>query len=339
MQQHKTFIGIDVSKLTFDASLLPVVDYERQPISTRQFKNNADGLARYGRWLAANGATPTADTLTVVENTGIYHRALWQYHADSGLPFHIGNGAHIKKSFGVARGKSDAVDSRRLCLYAHKDAEDLLRTPPPDPAIIALGDLEAARTLLVKHRMATRTLLKELKGCKDPMTQARLEGFHKAALDGADASIKEIEAEIKALVASSEAMSRNYGLLTSIPGVGHVSAVYLIICTANFARQPTGKQLACYAGVAPFEHTSGTSIRGRARVHHMANKKLKKLLHLCALSSIQHNPEMKAYYERKVAEGKHKMSILNAVRNKIALRCAAVIKKQEPYVVQYQYAA
>lgn len=71
----------------------------------------------------------------------------------------------------------------------------------------------------------------------------------------------------------------------------------------------------------------------------MANKDLKKLLHLCALSVIQHNMEFKNYYQRKKDEGKHSMSILNAVRNKITLRIAAVIKTQQPYKSNYNIAA
>ena len=77
-----------------------------------------------------------------------------------------------------------------------------------------------------------------------------------------------------------------------------------------------GKQLACYAGGA-FEHSSGSSVRGCPRVSHWANKKLKKYLHMAALSTIQVEGELKAYYERQLAKGQHKMSMLNAIRNKL----------------------
>ena len=116
-------------------------------------------------------------------------------------------------------------------------------------------------------------------------------------------------------------------------------AIYLIGCTANFAGNPSGKQLACYAGVAPFEHSSGISIKGKTRVHRMANKELKRLLHLCALSAIQYNQELKTYYHRKKDEGKHSMAVLNAVRNKIILRVAAVVKSQMPFKNNYKIAA
>ena len=71
----------------------------------------------------------------------------------------------------------------------------------------------------------------------------------------------------------------------------------------------------------------------------MANKDLKKLLHLCALTAMQHYPEFKTYYDRKKQEGKHSMTILNAIRNKIVLRAVAVVNNQKPYVNINQKAA
>lgn len=71
----------------------------------------------------------------------------------------------------------------------------------------------------------------------------------------------------------------------------------------------------------------------------MANKELKKLLHMGAVSAITHYAEFKDYYDRKVKEGKHKLSAINAVRSKIALRAVAVINNQAAYVDKYKKAA
>jgi transposase len=146
------------------------------------------------------------------------------------------------------------------------------------------------------------------------------------------ASIKNLEAEIRSIIVKYSDLKNNYDLLITVPGIGHLTAVYLICCTNNFAGKISGKQLACYAGVVPFEHSSGISVKGRNKVHPMANKDLKKALHLCALTAIQYYPEFRQYYERKKAEGKHSMSVLNAIRNKIVLRAAAVVNNQKAYV-------
>ena len=69
----------------------------------------------------------------------------------------------------------------------------------------------------------------------------------------------------------------------------------------------------------------------------MANKDLKKLLHLCALAAIKYDPEMKTYYDRKKAEGKNGMLVINAIRNKLILRVAAVVNNQTAFVSNYKY--
>lgn len=170
-------------------------------------------------------------------------------------------------------------------------------------------------------------------------TQLILEQAHKAAVDGIAESLKIVEKQIQQIIQQDAAIKKNYDLLLSVPGIGYLTAVYIICCTNNFICKITGKQLASYAGVAPFGNTSGTSIKGRDKVHKMANKDLKKLLHMGAISAITHYPEFKDYYERKVKEGKHEQSVINAVRSKIALRAVAVINNQEKYVDKYKKAA
>ena len=94
-------------------------------------------------------------------------------------------------------------------------------------------------------------------------------------------------------------------------------------------------QLGCYCGVVPFTKGSGTIVRYKSTVSPLANMKLKKLLHFCAMSAIQNDPEMKAYFERKVAERKNKMSVINAVRNKLIHRVFAVIRDERDYENYY----
>lgn len=335
----KFFIGIDVSKPYFDASLMAVVSHVKQAVDTARFDNSITGIKAFNRWLKSHRVTMDEHSLVVIENTGIYHRLIWSFCSNKNLPIHIGNAAHIKWSFGIARGKNDRIDSLRLCNYAFRESDSLTATPPLDPVLIHLKDFISARTKLLKQITSLRVSIKELGNVNEKPHQKLIERSLKSAIDGIARSIKNIEMEIRKIIGENRAFKSNYELLVSIPGIGHVTAIYLIGCTANFAGSPSGKQLACYAGVAPFEHSSGISIKGKPRVHRMANKELKRLLHLCALSAIQNNPEIRNYYNRKKDEGKHSMSILNAVRNKIVLRVASVIKKQTPFKNNYNLAA
>lgn len=338
-KQKRFYLGMDVSKLWVDITIMCVVDHHRQPTISERFDNTEVGLKLLDKWLRKHKVSFDENSLLVIENTGVYHRLIWQYCSTYGLPLHIGNATHIKYSFGIARGKSDKIDSRRLCVYAFKNADELKATPVLNPVFIKLKDMMTARSRLLAQQNSIKVYLKELKLSNSKATQQIIEQAHKAALEGIKQSLQTIEKQIKQIVDQDEAIKKNYELLLSVPGIGHLTAVYIICCTNNFICKITGKQLASYAGVAPFGNTSGTSIKGRDKVHKMANKDLKKLLHMGAISAITHYPEFKDYYERKVKEGKHELSVINAIRSKIALRAVAVINKQHKYVSNYKKAA
>jgi transposase len=334
-KEVKFYLGIDVSKLWFDLSLMVVADHHKQPVKTLRFDNTGEGIKEMDKWLIDEQVVFNDDCLLVMENTGVYHRLLWQYCSDHNLAVHIGNAARIKWSLGITRGKNDTIDSRRLCDYAFRHADQLKATPVLNSSLLRLKDLITSRSRLVAQLTSIKVYLGELKAVHTKDVQKILEQSHRAALSGIQTSIKVIETRIMQIVKEHSDIENNYRLLLSVPGIGHFTAVYIICCTNNFISKINGKQLASYAGVAPFASTSGTSVKGRNKVHKMANKDLKKMLHLCALAAIRYYPEFKDYYERKKAEGKHSLAVMNAVKNKIALRAAAVINNQKEYVNNY----
>ncbi len=109
------------------------------------------------------------------------------------------------------------------------------------------------------------------------------------------------------------------------------TATEVILATHELKAITDPKKLACHAGVAPFEYRSGTSVGGKTRVSQHARKRLKSLFHLAAMSAIRVKGELQDYYRRKVAEGKNKMLVLNAVRNKLIHRIYAVVRRGEKY--------
>jgi transposase len=335
----KFYLGMDVSKLWADISVMSVVNHEKKPAITERFDNDAAGMKTLGKWLKKHHVGFDENSLLVIENTGVYHRLVWEYCSTHGLPLYIGNATHIKWSFGIARGKNDKIDSQRLCAYAFKNREELKATPVLSAVFLRLKDMMTARSRLLAQKNSIEVYLGELKLSNSRATQLILEQAHKAALEGIKKSIKIVEEQIHQIIKENTAIKTNYDLLVSVPAIGHLTAVYLICCTNNFSGKVTGKQLASYAGVAPFENTSGSSIKGRSKVHKMANKDLKKLLSMCALTAIRIYPEFRNYYERKVKEGKHEQAVLNAIKSKLALRAVAVINKQEKYVDNYKKAA
>ncbi len=306
---------------------------------SERFDNSNAGIAQFYTWLKDQKISFDLNSLLVIENTGIYHRLLWQFCSDKNLPLHIGNAAHLKWSLGITRGKSDKIDCKRLCHYCFKHADELQCTPALNSELLRLKDLMSSRSRLVVQHQATKTYLKELSSGGDHKVLQVITAAHQAALNGLKESIKYIDQLILEILQSDVKLLNNYNLVKSVPGIGHYTALYIISCTNNFAGRISGKQLASYAGVVPFEHSSGSSIKGASRVHKMSNKELKKMLHLCALTTIKYYPEFREYFERKKAEGKNGMSVINAIKNKLLLRVAAVVNNQKLYVDNHNLAA
>jgi transposase len=148
-----------------------------------------------------------------------------------------------------------------------------------------------------------------------------------------------VEKQMRLLIKSDDRLSGQFRLIISIKAIGEQTALFMIVYTDGFTKFKTWRKFASYCGIAPFPNVSGTSIRGKTKVSHLANKKIKSLFDLCAKSAIQHSPEMKAYYKRRLEEGKNKMSTINIIRNKLLARIFAVIERQTPYVDIMKYAA
>ena len=142
------------------------------------------------------------------------------------------------------------------------------------------------------------------------------------------------------IVDANESISHQVELLKSVPGVGDKLSVNMIVITEGFTRFRDARQFNCYAGLAPFQYSSGKSIHSKAKVSQRANKHIKGLLHLCAVCVSTHalSGEYRDYYERRKAEGKHPMCILNIIRAKIVARMFSVIRRDTPYKKEYSYA-
>jgi transposase len=154
----------------------------------------------------------------------------------------------------------------------------------------------------------------------------------KKSIEAIEKDLKSVESKITEIVNADANLKQLYKLTASVVGIGFVTAINLLIHTNGFTILKDSRKLACYCGVAPFEYSSGSSVRGKTKVHSMANKKLKCNLHMASLTAVKLDVDLKRYYERKVAEGKNKMSVLNAVKNKLLARVVACVNNQKEYV-------
>lgn len=237
----------------------------------------------------------------------------------------------VKRSLGLQRGKSDKLDAIRLSEYAYR-FEDKCRLWQPARAVVKeLKDLVALRNRLLKARKLLKVPIKEMKSSSCENHVPLISKLNTPVLKQLDKQIKAVENQIQQLIQQDERLLQLEQIITSVEGVGSVTAWQVIITTNEFKNITCGKKYACYAGVAPFDHSSGTSIKAKPRVSHLANKQVKQLLHMSALSATVMKGELNEYYKRKVAEGKNKMSVLNAIRNKLVLRIFACVKANRKY--------
>lgn len=330
--KFKEFVGIDISKLTFD-----VVLQSNQAFI--QCSNKLEGFKKLVNWSIKQSQFTKDETLFCMEHTGIYSLPLASYFAENGFHFIMIPGLQIKRSMGIQRGKDDKIDAKRIAQYAYQKRDSLHPSTLPAKDILYLRKLMSLRDRYVKQKAG---FLKDKKEYRDFLKHSE----NKFIFQLIDSSIRElekkiakIEYEMKKIVENNELIFKQYMLITSIKGVGMQTAISVIVLTNCFENFQTWRQFASYSGTAPFPYRSGTSIKGKTKVSQLANKKMKALLNMCARTAIQYNYEIKAYYERKLIKGDNPMAILNNIRNKLLARIFAVVQRGTPYVNTYKFAS
>lgn len=207
----------------------------------------------------------------------------------------------------------------------------------PRPASISkLKYLSSQRERLVKVKKQLKTAKLENKKFLPLGLSIILDNSTKRALEPIEKEIKQLERLIKKVAREDESLKDVINILESIPGIGPVTAVALICYTNNFTTCGSYKQLASYSGCAPFPNSSGI-YKGKARVSHYANKKLKTLLTMCSLSQIGRSSKFSEYYNRLILNKKHHSIALNNVRNKYIKTIFACVKNKVMYEKDHQY--
>lgn len=318
------FVGIDVSKNELDYSVV------KSGVELFHLKttNSLDGIRAFVKAFKSKGGK-LSNALFCMEHTGIYNNPLLNYCTKQKVAVWLESAIHIKKSSGLQRGKNDRVDAFRIAIFAYKNREEVKFWEPKRYVIQRLKYLLGTRSRTMNALKQLSVPLEEEKEFTDSrITKGCLNSSSTKALK---TELKNIEREIKLIIKGDNELKRIYDQVISVEGIGMITATSIIITTNEFKDITEAKKFACYAGVAPFEHRSGSSVRGKTRVSKMANKTVKTLLHMAALSAIKIGGELKDYFLRKVAEGKNKMSVINAVRNKLIQRIFACVKQNRKY--------
>ena len=336
MKRHEYFIGVDISKDKLDVSVLKGEDMEFQ--YHQVYENSGKGIRKILTDLGKR-TRGSSSLLFCLEHTGVYGMPLAAAFEERALSYAMVPASVIQRSIGLKRGKNDKADSRDIARYACLHATEITLTTLPEATLAELKLLLSHRDRLINARKKFLTASKETKAFVDAAIAKAMVKESLSVIKHLDKAIGRVDTQIKALVKSDSTLQKTYDLVTSVPGIGPQIACHLLVQTRCFTTFDNARQMACYAGIAPFEYSSGSSIKGRTKVSHLANKKLKSLISMGAISAKQADREMGLYYERKVAEGKNGMLVMNAIRNKLIARVFAAVKRGTPYVPIMKYAS
>lgn len=337
MFQFKYYLGVDMSKLTFDYCLLADTG---EIIKTGKIDNDTASIATWIEEIEEQFTDLTiwSSILVCMEHSGYYASPLLKtIHAQTPAKIWLESALQIKRSMGMQRGKNDRIDAQRIACYAYDFQRKARFWQPSSKSIERLGLLLSHRDRLVRNWLSLSNSLKEEIGYVEEALHEEMECINRPAIEAVEQAIEQCNQKITSLLEQDSQLARKTEIVQSIPGFGTVISAKIIEVTRGFTRLTNPRALACFAGVAPFEYSSGTSLKGKTRISHLANKDLKKMLHLAALVTIRKGNIMHDYFQRKVAEGKNKMAVINAVRNKLIHILLACIKNDTTYDKNYSH--
>lgn len=319
---YQLYVGVDIAAATFTAAWLPADGTPGAPLTRDQ---TPAGVAALQQRLAAMGVAPAA-TLVVLEATGSYWVALAVALHEAGYVVSVINPlqAHHFAKAQLRRAKTDNLDAQDLARLAAQ-----LRPAPwtPPPAVYhevrqRLGARDALLTMRQQVRNQRHALLQW------PVVVEGVRRHLDELIADFDLRLAALEAEIATALKES-AWAASLACLTSAPGIGLVTAAWLLVGTLNFALAATPAAVTAYAGLAPMPRESGRSVRGRPASGHAGNARLRTALYMATLSAARYNPAIKVFYDRLRAAGKPmKVARCAAARKLLHLAWALVTKQQ-----------
>lgn len=327
------FIGIDLSKKTMDVALLT----SSGEIMELKCLNDKSVLKKTLSYLFDQYKVDKDSLLICAEHTGHFGNILIEVCHENNLKLWMENPYNILHSQGLTRGKNDKIDALRITEYAKRFNDKALIYQHSSKNIEILDRLSAERELIIKDISKYKCQLSQEAGFFDKDYFKDKSKRVKRLLKANEKILSEIELEIETIIKNDCKIKSNMEKIESVEGIGRQTALATIIATGNFTKFQNARQFVCHAGCAPFKYESGTSRSSRNKVSHRANKNLKRLYHMAAISTLRTQGELRQYYDRKIGEGKNKMSVINAIRAKLIARVFSVIKENRKYDKIYKH--
>jgi transposase len=325
----KQAIGIDCAKDDFAASYGKYFhNTEVQVTLTQTIKNNEQGFKKLEQ-LIKKTAVKDLPINIVMEATGVYHEKLACFLFDKGYPVSVVLPQRAKAFMKTLKTKTvtDKESSKGLTVMGLEKKLELWQKP--DEVFNELRQLSREREQLQNLLTQTKNQLHAEKAGAWPNKKsiARMIQLQKMY----NKQIGEVERDIEAIIEENPDLERRLNHVTSIPGVGIITAVTAIAETNGFNLIRNKRQLVSYAGYDVVEKTSGTSVRGKTHISHKGNRHIRRAMHMPALTSIRHTPHNKELFKRLVSKHGIKMKGVVAVQRKLLVLMYTLWKKQEDY--------
>jgi transposase len=326
---YQLFVGVDIAAATATITWEGPHQSAVRPFTINQ---TPDGYRLFQQRLAAT-AVPPAQVLVVLEATSTYWVRLAVALHEAGYAVSVVN---PKQAHDFARavrqpGKTDQLDARLLAQLGTK------LTPPrwtPPPAIYhELQQRLAQRdSLLVMRR---QVLNQHHALLHDQVVIPAVAERQLALVATLDAQIAATEQELEAVVAQDDAWAVSIVRLQTVPGVGLVTAAWVVVATLNFTACANAGAATAFAGLAPRPWQSGSSVRGRAHLGHQGDGRLRTALYMASISAARWNPLIKASYDRLRAAGKPVKVARCAAARKLLHQLWAIGTKQQVFNPAY----
>ncbi|MFN8485012.1 MAG: IS110 family transposase [Anaerolineae bacterium] len=322
------YVGVDIAAKTFTGAWRRAEEPASRPVTLDQ---DAPGYHALVSKLQATGVA-SHHTRVLMEATGVYWVTLAVTLHAAGYTVCVINPAQARDfARGIGqRSKTDALDAQALAELAVK-REVTAWTPPPDAyhqlrqRLVLREGLREMRQQAINQRHALRQWPVVVKSVEDQLTQV---------IADLEERLRTVQNELAALLADSE-WAASAKLLLSIPGIGPITAGWLLVCTLNFTLSATPDSLVNYAGLAPHRRESGTSVWRRPQMDHLGHARLRTALYLATLSAARYNPVIQPFYHRLRQAGKPMRLARCAAARKLIHLAWAVVTKQQMFDPNY----
>lgn len=306
--KRSVLAGIDVSV----KELVVALERGRGPIWSGTFANTPAGHRKLIAVLTRRGV----HARVALEATGIYHlEVALALEAHERIELMVAN-PRATKDFARAqlqRSKTDRTDAASILEFVRRMPFEAWR--PPARAILDLQALSRRISALV----VTRAQEKNRLHVEDQLLQ-RTDTIRESIerhIDGINAEIKKLTAVALETLHALPDLKRRFELLVSVKGIAEASAIALLAELAVLPEDMTPKQWVAHAGLDPRHHESGSSVRATTRISKVGNRRLRAALFLPAMVAARSEPQVRAYYEKLLANGKKPMQALVAVMRKL----------------------